>query len=99
MAALNQAIACQRRRDGDEGVALFRWAKVASPIENEVRLEVVPGTRELKGRDEWQLRHLLLDGAPRAFRMTLDLTKLDGIAEDGCQALRDFGAAVALQRR
>jgi hypothetical protein len=31
--------------------------------------------------------------------MTLDLTELDGITEDGCQALRDFGAAVALQRR
>jgi hypothetical protein len=98
MAALNQAVACQRGGDEDEAVALFRWAKVASPLENEVRLEVVPGTRELKGRDEWQLRHLL-DAAPRAFRMTLDLTELDGITEDGCQALKDFGAAVALQRR
>lgn len=98
MAALNQAVARQRRGDEDEAVALFRWAKAASPLENEVRLEVVPGTRELKGRDEWQLRHLL-DAAPRAFRMTLDLTELDGITEDGCQALRDFGAAVALQRR
>jgi hypothetical protein len=49
MATLNQAVACQRRGDEDEAVALFRWAKVASPLENEVRLEVVPGTRELKG--------------------------------------------------
>jgi hypothetical protein len=63
MAPLNQTVACQRGGDEDEAVALFRWAKVASPLENEVRLEVVPGTRELKGRDEWQLRHLL-DAAP-----------------------------------
>lgn len=47
MPALNHAVACQRREDEDEAVALFRWAKVASPLENEVRLEVFPGTREL----------------------------------------------------
>ena len=44
-------------------MALFRWTKVAPPLENEVRLEAVPGSRELRGRDEWQLRHLL-DAAP-----------------------------------
>lgn len=33
------------------------------------------------------------------FRVTLDLAELDGITEDGCQALRNFGAAVAQQRR
>jgi hypothetical protein len=79
-------------------VALFRWTKVALPLENEVRLEVVPGSRELRGRDESQLRHLL-DAAPGDFGVTVDLTELDGITEDGCQALRNFGAAVALQRR
>ena len=30
-------------------MALFRWTKVAPPLENEVPLEVVPGSRELKG--------------------------------------------------
>ncbi|MGH2951331.1 MAG: hypothetical protein ACRDKX_04730 [Solirubrobacterales bacterium] len=79
-------------------MALFRWTKVAPPLENEVRLEPVPGSRELRGRDEWQLRHLL-DAAAGDFGVTLDLTELDGITEDGCQALRNFGAAVALQRR
>jgi hypothetical protein len=79
-------------------MALFRWTKVAPPLEYEVRLEAVPGSRELRGRDEWQLRHLL-DAAPGDFRVTLDLAELDGITEDGCQALRNFGAAVAQQRR
>jgi len=79
-------------------VALFRWTKVAPPLENEVRLEVVPGSRELRGRDEWQLRHLL-DAAPGDLGVTLDLSELAGITEDGCQALRNFGAAVAQQRR
>jgi hypothetical protein len=79
-------------------VALFRWTKVAPPLENEVRLEVVPGSRELRGRDEWQLRHLL-DAVPEDLCVTLDLTELDGITEGGCQALRNFGGEVALQRR
>lgn len=79
-------------------MALFRWTKVTPRLENEVRLEVIPGSRELRGRDEWQLRHLL-DAAPGDFGVTLDLTELDGITEAGCQALRNFGAAVALRRR
>jgi hypothetical protein len=79
-------------------MALFRWTRVAPPLENEIRLEAVPGSRELRGRDEWQLRHLL-DAAPGDIRVTLDLAELDGITEDGCQALRNVGAAVALQHR
>jgi hypothetical protein len=79
-------------------VALFRWTKVAPPLENEVRLEVVPGSRELRGRDEWQLRHLL-DAAPGDLGVTLDLSELAGITEEGCQALRNFGAAIAVQHR
>jgi hypothetical protein len=79
-------------------MALFRWTKVAPPLESEVRQEVVPGSSELRGRDEWQLRHLL-DAVPEDVGLTLDLTELDGITEDGCQALRHFGGEVALQRR
>lgn len=77
---------------------MFRWTKIRPPLENEARLEAVPGSRELRGRDEWQLRHLL-DAAPGDFAVSLDLTELDGITEDGCQAPRNFGAAVVLQRR
>jgi hypothetical protein len=49
-------------------------------------------------RDEWQLRHLL-DAAPGDLGVTLDLSELAGITEEGCQALRNVGAAIALQHR
>ena len=79
-------------------MALFRWTRAPAPPQIEARLEAVPGSRELRGRDEWQLLHLL-DAAPANVSVTLDLAELDGITDDGCQALRNFGAAVVLQRR